>query len=163
MRHRSVNEQWQYCLPKHGYDELAGLQLFTPSTPSKCYSPPRIDNQFQLQLSDSQAICEVLRLTVSGNTQQNLLPLSCSKRAVIAYYIKLHKWSALTHYRATFHASVLSSHWPQSVFPLRILRAKRWWHHHLSWILEFRINGQRIQRYWFFATTNVQCVRDQES
>ncbi|WP_435250332.1 acyl-homoserine-lactone synthase [Vibrio sp. nBUS_14] len=78
------NEQWQYCLPEHGYDELAGLQLFTPSTLSKCYSLPEFDNQFQLQLSDTQAICEVLRLTVSGNTRQKLYFLYLAQKEILS-------------------------------------------------------------------------------
>ncbi|PMK95390.1 acyl-homoserine-lactone synthase [Vibrio lentus] len=78
------NEQWQYCLPKHGYDELAGLQLFTPSTLSKCYSLPEFDNQFQLQLSDTQSICEVLRLTVSGNTQQKIYFLYLAQKELMS-------------------------------------------------------------------------------
>ncbi|MBF4302835.1 acyl-homoserine-lactone synthase, partial [Vibrio anguillarum] len=33
---------------------------------------PEFDQQFQRQLTDKQAVCEVLRLTVSGNAQQKL-------------------------------------------------------------------------------------------
>ena len=66
------NEHWQYCLPDHGYQQLSGLQLFTPPTLPKSYSLPEFDSTFRLQLSDTQAICEVLRLTVSGSTQQKL-------------------------------------------------------------------------------------------
>ncbi|WP_231891857.1 acyl-homoserine-lactone synthase, partial [Vibrio sp. HI00D65] len=63
---------WQYCLPDHGYQQLSGLKLFTPPTLPKSYSLPEFDSTFRLQLSDTQAICEVLRLTVSGSTQQKL-------------------------------------------------------------------------------------------
>lgn len=78
------NEQWQYCLPNYGYDELAGLQLFTPFTLSKCYSLPEFDQQFQLQLSDKRALCEVLRLTVSGNTQQKLYFLYLAQKELMS-------------------------------------------------------------------------------
>jgi len=78
------NEQWQYCLPDHGYDDLAGLQIFTPSTLSKCHSLLEFDNKFQLQLSDKSAICEVLRLTVSGNTQQRLYFLYLAQKELMS-------------------------------------------------------------------------------
>lgn len=78
------NEQWQYCLPSHGYDQLVKLQLFTPSTLSKCYSLPEFDNQFQLQLTDERAICEILRLTVSGNTQQKLYFLYLAQKELMS-------------------------------------------------------------------------------
>ena len=78
------NEQWQYCLPNYGYDELAGLQLFTPTTLSKCYSLPEFDQQFQLQLSDKDALCEVLRLTVSGNIQQKLYFLYLAQKELMS-------------------------------------------------------------------------------
>ena len=78
------NEQWQYCLPNYGYDELAGLQLFTPPTLSKCYSLPEFDQQFQLQLSDKDALCEVLRLTVSGNIQQKLYFLYLAQKELMS-------------------------------------------------------------------------------
>ncbi|MCQ8869595.1 acyl-homoserine-lactone synthase [Vibrio splendidus] len=78
------NEQWHYCLPNHGYDELAKLQLFTPPTLSKCYSLPEFDQQFQLQLSAKHALCEVLRLTVSGNTQQKLYFLYLAQKELMS-------------------------------------------------------------------------------
>ena len=78
------NEDWQYCLPEHGYQQLSELQLFTPSTLSKCYSLPEFDSTFQLQLSDVQAICEVLRLTVSGNTQQKLYFLYLAQKELMS-------------------------------------------------------------------------------
>ncbi len=78
------NEQWQYCLPNYGYDELAGLQLFTPPTLSKCYSLPEFDQQFQLQLSGQDALCEVLRLTVSGNIQQKLYFLYLAQKELMS-------------------------------------------------------------------------------
>ncbi|MEZ9390534.1 acyl-homoserine-lactone synthase [Vibrio splendidus] len=78
------NEQWQYCLPDHGYDDLTELQIFTPSTLSKCHSLLEFDNKFQLQLSDKSAICEVLRLTVSGNTQQRLYFLYLSQKELMS-------------------------------------------------------------------------------
>lgn len=78
------NEHWQYCLPEHGYQQLSELQLFTPSTLSKCYSLPEFDSTFQLQLSDAQAICEVLRLTVSGNTQQKLYFLYLAQKELMS-------------------------------------------------------------------------------
>ncbi|OXX69306.1 acyl-homoserine-lactone synthase [Vibrio sp. V19_P1S1T109] len=65
------NKQWQFCLPDHSYDVLMELQLFKPAL-SKCDSLPEFDQQFQLQLADKRAVCEVLRLTVSGNAQQKL-------------------------------------------------------------------------------------------
>ncbi|MGC7892810.1 acyl-homoserine-lactone synthase [Vibrio anguillarum] len=65
------NKQWQFCLPDHSYDVLMELQLFKPAL-SKCDSLPEFDQQFQLQLVDKRAVCEVLRLTVSGNAQQKL-------------------------------------------------------------------------------------------
>jgi acyl homoserine lactone synthase len=65
------NKQWQFCLPDHGHDTLVDLQLFNPSL-SKCDSLPEFDQQFQLKLTDTQAICEILRFTVNGNTQQKL-------------------------------------------------------------------------------------------
>lgn len=65
------NKQWQFCLPDHGHDALMELQLFKPAL-SKCDSLPEFDQQFQLQLADKRAVCEVLRLTVSGNAQQKL-------------------------------------------------------------------------------------------
>ncbi|MEZ9268280.1 acyl-homoserine-lactone synthase, partial [Vibrio splendidus] len=78
------NEQWHYCLPNHGYDELAKLQLFTPPTLSKCYSLPEFDQQFQLQLSAKHALCEVLRLTVSGKTQQKLYFLYLAQKKMLS-------------------------------------------------------------------------------
>ncbi|WP_215405077.1 acyl-homoserine-lactone synthase [Vibrio gigantis] len=78
------NEQWQYCFPNYGYDELAKLQLFTPPTLSKCYSLPEFDQQFQLQLSAKHALCEVLRLTVSGNTQQKLYFLYLAQKELMS-------------------------------------------------------------------------------
>lgn len=78
------NEHWQYCLPDHGYQQLAELQLFTSPTLSKCYSLPEFDSTFQLQLSDTQAICEVLRLTVSGNTQQKLYFLYLAQKELMS-------------------------------------------------------------------------------
>ncbi|MEZ9980947.1 acyl-homoserine-lactone synthase [Vibrio cyclitrophicus] len=77
------NEQWQYCLPKQGYDDLAGLQLFTPPKLPKCHSLVEFDNHFQLQLSDKNAVCEVLRLTVSGNTQQKLYFLYLAQKELM--------------------------------------------------------------------------------
>ncbi|MEZ8500182.1 acyl-homoserine-lactone synthase [Vibrio splendidus] len=78
------NEQWHYCLSNHGYDELAKLQLFTPPTLSKCYSLPEFDQQFQLQLSAKHALCEVLRLTVSGKTQQKLYFLYLAQKKMLS-------------------------------------------------------------------------------
>lgn len=78
------NDHWQYCLPNHGYDSLSGLQLFTPPILSKCDSLPKFDNQFQLQLSETRAICEVLRLTVSGNTQQKLYFLYLAQKELMS-------------------------------------------------------------------------------
>ena len=77
------NEQWQYCLPDHGYSELAGLHLFTPPTLPKCHSLSEFDHEFQLQLSDKQAVCEVLRLTVNGNTQQKLYFLYLAQKELM--------------------------------------------------------------------------------
>ncbi|MGF1754234.1 acyl-homoserine-lactone synthase [Vibrio makurazakiensis] len=78
------NTHWHYCLPKHGFDELVGQQLFTPPTLSKCYSLPEFDKEFQLQLSDKKAVCEVLRLTVSGNTQQKLYFLYLAQKELMS-------------------------------------------------------------------------------
>ncbi|ASU23799.1 acyl-homoserine-lactone synthase [Vibrio qinghaiensis] len=65
------NEQWLFCLPDHGYHALMELQLFKPAL-SKCDSLPKFDQQFRRQLTDTRAVCEVLRFTVSGNAQQKL-------------------------------------------------------------------------------------------
>lgn len=78
------NEQWQYCLPDHGYNELMGLLLFSPSTLSKCYSLIEFDNKFQLQLFDKQAVCEVLRLAVNGNTRQKLYFLYLAQKELMS-------------------------------------------------------------------------------
>ncbi|MCX2759733.1 acyl-homoserine-lactone synthase [Vibrio sp. Sgm 22] len=77
------NEHWQYCLPDYGYDELEGVQLFTPPKLPKCHSLVEFDNHFQLQLSDKSAVCEVLRLTVSGNTQQKLYFLYLAQKELM--------------------------------------------------------------------------------
>ncbi|CAH7425562.1 Acyl-homoserine-lactone synthase LuxM [Vibrio chagasii] len=78
------NENWQYCLPEHGYQQLSELQIFTPSILSKCCSLPEFDSTFHLQLSDTKAICEVLRLTVSGNTQQKLYFLYLAQKELMS-------------------------------------------------------------------------------
>lgn len=78
------NEQWHYCFPSYGYSEFTRLQLFTPSTLLKCYSLPEFDNEFKLQLSDTQAVCEVLRLTVSGNAQQKLYFLYLAQKELMS-------------------------------------------------------------------------------
>ncbi|MFA0438475.1 acyl-homoserine-lactone synthase [Vibrio sp. 10N.286.49.C2] len=78
------NEQWHYCLPPHGYTQLTNCAIFKPSTLSKCYSLPEFDDQFQLQLSDKKAVCEVLRLTVSGNTQQKLYFLYLAQKELMS-------------------------------------------------------------------------------
>lgn len=77
------NVQWHYCLPNHGYEELTRLQLFTPSTLLKCYSLPEFDSKFKLLLSETQSVCEVLRLTVSGNAQQKLYFLYLAQKELM--------------------------------------------------------------------------------
>ncbi|PQJ59254.1 acyl-homoserine-lactone synthase [Vibrio jasicida] len=77
------NEQWHYCLPNHGYEELTRLQLFTSSTLLKCYSLLEFDREFKLLLSDTQSVCEVLRLTVSGNAQQKLYFLYLAQKELM--------------------------------------------------------------------------------
>ena len=77
------NGKWQYCLPDHGYSELASLHLFTPPTLPKCHSLAEFDHKFQLQLSNTQAVCEVLRLTVNGNTQQKLYFLYLAQKELM--------------------------------------------------------------------------------
>lgn len=76
------NEQWQFCLPDHSYDVLMELQLFKPAL-SKCDSLPEFDHQFRRQLTGTQAVCEVLRLTVSGNAQQKLYFLYLAQKKLI--------------------------------------------------------------------------------
>ncbi|WKY60232.1 acyl-homoserine-lactone synthase [Vibrio sp. SNU_ST1] len=78
------NEKWKYSLSRYGYDGLTGLQIFTPPTLSKCDSILEFDNKFQLQLSEKQAVCEILRLTVSGNTQQKLYFLYLAQKEMIS-------------------------------------------------------------------------------
>lgn len=78
------NEQWNYCFPSYGYSEFTRLQLFTPSALLKCYSLPEFDSEFKLQLADTQAVCEVLRLTVSGNAQQKLYFLYLAQKELMS-------------------------------------------------------------------------------
>ncbi|MGL5469660.1 MAG: acyl-homoserine-lactone synthase [Shewanella sp.] len=77
------HQQWQYCLPDHAYQELTRLQIFSPLSLPKCYSLPHFDQQFQSLLSDQHAVCEVLRLTVSGNTQQKLYFLYLAQKELM--------------------------------------------------------------------------------
>ncbi|GLR03132.1 acyl-homoserine-lactone synthase OpaM [Vibrio hyugaensis] len=77
------NKHWHYCLPNHGHSELTRLQLFTPSALLKCYSLPEFDREFKLLLSDTKSVCEVLRLTVSGNTQQKLYFLYLAQKELM--------------------------------------------------------------------------------
>ncbi|PXA74496.1 acyl-homoserine-lactone synthase [Vibrio sp. 11986-1-5] len=76
------NKQWQFCLPDQGYDVFAALPIFQP-TLSKCDSLPEFDRQFQLRLSVKSAVCEILRLTVSGNTQQKLYFLYLAQKKLV--------------------------------------------------------------------------------
>ena len=76
------NEQWQFCLPTQGYDTFAALPIFQPAL-SKCDSLPEFDRQFQLRLSAKSTVCEILRLTVSGNTQQKLYFLYLAQKKLV--------------------------------------------------------------------------------
>ena len=78
------NEQWRYCFPTYGAVELTRLQLFKSSVLSQCHSLPEFDDEFKLQLSDVDAVCEVLRLTVSGNTQQKLYFLYLAQKELMS-------------------------------------------------------------------------------
>ncbi len=145
-------------LPKHGYDELAGLQLFTPSTPSKCYS-----SQNSIINSSYNYLIRSLFVKYCFNRQR------CNTQQKLYFSILLKKsWWACWH-QGIRSASPLSSNLfmlqfyqaidQKAYFHLRILRAKRWWQlPDLSWILNFEL----IIMYSttpIFATTNVQCVR----
>lgn len=76
------NKQWQFCLPDQGYDTFAALPIFQPAL-SKCNSLPEFDRQFQLRLSVKSAVCEILRFTVSGNTQQKLYFLYLAQKELM--------------------------------------------------------------------------------
>ncbi|WP_431786250.1 acyl-homoserine-lactone synthase [Vibrio harveyi] len=78
------NAKWHYCLPEHAEETLACLQLFTSPTLSKCYSLQEFDNEFKLQLFDKKSVCEVLRLTVSGNAQQKLYYLYLAQKELMS-------------------------------------------------------------------------------
>lgn len=77
------NEQWQYSMPLRSYDELTRLKLFTPPDLSQCNSIVQFDHRFQLQISDTSALCEILRLTVNGNTTQKLFFLYLAQKEMI--------------------------------------------------------------------------------
>ena len=77
------NEQWQYSMPLRSYDELTRLKLFTPPDLSQCNSIVQFDHHFQLQISDTSALCEILRLTVNGNTTQKLFFLYLAQKEMI--------------------------------------------------------------------------------
>ncbi|EKO3565913.1 acyl-homoserine-lactone synthase [Vibrio metschnikovii] len=76
------NPQWQFCLPAQGYDVFSTLSIFQP-TLSKCDSLPEFDRQFRLRLSAKNRVCEVLRFTVSGNTQQKLYFLYLAQKKLV--------------------------------------------------------------------------------
>ncbi len=78
------NSAWHFCLPKHGYEEFARLQLFQPSSLPVCHSLDEFDTEFKLRLSNKQAVCEVLRLTVSGNNQQKLYFMYLAQKKLIS-------------------------------------------------------------------------------
>ncbi|EDK30937.1 putative homoserine lactone synthase VanM [Vibrionales bacterium SWAT-3] len=77
------NEHWQYSMPVRSYDELTRLKLFTPPDLSQCNSIVQFDHHFQLQISDTSALCEILRLTVGGNTTQKLFFLYLAQKEMI--------------------------------------------------------------------------------
>ncbi|WP_332399011.1 acyl-homoserine-lactone synthase [Vibrio metschnikovii] len=76
------NPQWQFCLPAQGYNVFSTLSIFQPAL-SKCDSLPEFDRQFRLRLSAKSAVCEILRLTVSGNTQQKLYFLYLAQKKLV--------------------------------------------------------------------------------
>ncbi|MFA0242619.1 MULTISPECIES: acyl-homoserine-lactone synthase LuxM [Vibrio] len=77
------NDKWKYSLSRRGYEGLAELHIFTPPALSKCDSIPEFDNKFQLQLAEMQAVCEILRLTVSGNIQQKVYFLYLAQKEML--------------------------------------------------------------------------------
>ena len=77
------NEHWQYSMPLRSYDELTRLKLFTPPDLSQCNSIVQFDHHFQLQISDTLVLCEILRLTVNGNTTQKLFFLYLAQKEMI--------------------------------------------------------------------------------
>ncbi|WP_217522704.1 acyl-homoserine-lactone synthase [Vibrio metschnikovii] len=77
------NPQWQFCLPAQGYDVFSTLSIFQPAL-SKCDSLPEFDRQFRLRLSAKNRVCEVLRFTVSGNTQQKLYFLYLAQKELMS-------------------------------------------------------------------------------
>ncbi|MCR9964161.1 acyl-homoserine-lactone synthase [Vibrio antiquarius] len=82
------SEQWQFCLPDYGYITLNQLGLFGGNDLTRQRTLIELDAQFQSHLKNTEAVCEVLRLTVGGNIQQKLYFLYLAQKALMSELYK---------------------------------------------------------------------------
>ena len=82
------SEQWQFCLPDYGYMTLNQLGLWGGNTLTRQRTLIEFDAQFQSHLKNTEAVCEVLRLTVGGNIQQKLYFLYLAQKALMSELYK---------------------------------------------------------------------------
>lgn len=82
------SEQWQFCLPDYGYITLNQLGLFGGNDLTRQRTLIEFDAQFQSHLKNTEAVCEVLRLTVGGNIQQKLYFLYLAQKALMSELYK---------------------------------------------------------------------------
>lgn len=66
------SEKWQFCLPEHAYEEFNRHKLFDMDIKQRSYSTLQFDSKFSMNLARTNAVCELLRFTVSGTRQQKL-------------------------------------------------------------------------------------------
>ncbi|ELB2804602.1 MULTISPECIES: acyl-homoserine-lactone synthase [Vibrio] len=82
------NEQWQFCFPNHGYSVLNQLGILECRALTHEHTLIGFDAQFQSHVKNTEAVCEVLRLTVGGNIQQKLYFLYLAQKTMMSELYK---------------------------------------------------------------------------
>ncbi|CAM3133068.1 MULTISPECIES: acyl-homoserine-lactone synthase [Vibrio] len=78
-----TNNKWTFCLPNQAYYEFYHYRLFDNQSLPSCDSLSEFDHYFKRTLSNTEQVCEVLRLAVNGSTQQKLYFLYLAQKKLM--------------------------------------------------------------------------------
>ncbi|MCG7498105.1 acyl-homoserine-lactone synthase [Vibrio sp. Of7-15] len=107
------HSKWQLCLPEHAHNVLGRADVFVENLVLNTKSVVDFESSLSRQLLRTEAVCEVLRLTVSGTQKQRMYHLYLGQKMLMRELVKqgyslaftIIELPAMLHFYQSLHSA----------------------------------------------------------